>query len=54
MVLLIGEIKLLPLTVKLTVTPVDEVPGVMTTDDAVDVVGVAPVITQLYVGDVMF
>jgi hypothetical protein len=49
-----GEVRFDPLTVKVTVTPVDDDVGVITTEDAVELVGVAPEIVQLYVGDVMF
>ena len=54
MVFVKGLVKLEPLTVKDTLTPVDELVGVTTTDDDVELVGVAPEIVQLYVGDVTF
>ena len=50
MVLLIIEVRLDPLTVKVTVTVVEALKGVTTTEDAVDDVGVAPLIAQEYVG----
>jgi hypothetical protein len=53
-VLLIGESKLVPLTVKVTSTPVDDDVGVITTDAVDAVVGVAPEIAQEYVGAVTF
>ena len=49
-----GVIRFDPLTVKDTETPVDELVGVTTTEDAIELVGVAPLIDQLYVGDVTF
>jgi hypothetical protein len=49
-----GEIRFDPLTVRVTVTPVDDDVGVITTEEEVELVGVAPEIVQLYVGDVMF
>ena len=50
MVLLIGDSKLEPLTVNVTTTFVAEDNGVTTTDDDVELVGVAPDIDQLNVG----
>ena len=54
MVFVRAEGRFEPLTVRLTETPVEDDVGVITTEDAVDDVGVAPEIDQLYVGDVMF
>ena len=54
MVLLTGESKLLPLTVNVTVTPVELDVGVTTTEDEVADVGVAPDIAHEYVGEFMF
>ena len=51
-VLLIGLNRLEPLTVSVTVTPVDDDVGVTTTDAVVAEVGVAPDIVQAYVGEV--
>ena len=44
----------MPLTVKVTVTPVDDDVGVITTVDDVEDVGVAPVMLHEYVGLSMF
>lgn len=54
MVFVIGLIRFDPLTVKDTETPVEELVGVTTTEEAVELVGVAPEMVQLYVGDEMF
>ena len=54
MVLLIGELRLDPLTVRVTNTLVAEDVGVTTTEDAVELVGVAPEIAQLKDGLVTF
>jgi hypothetical protein len=52
--LLIGLNRLDPLTVSVTVTPVDDDVGVTTTDAVDAEVGVAPDIVQAYVGEVTF
>ena len=52
MVLLMGDDRLVPLTVNVTTTDVALEFGVTTTEDAVELVGVAFVIVQAYVGDV--
>ena len=54
MVFVSGLVRLDPLTVKDTVTPVDELVGVTTTEAVEADVGVAPEIVQLYVGAVTF
>ena len=53
MVLLIGDNRFVPFTVNVTPTEVALELGVMTTDELVELVGVALVIDQEYVGDVM-
>jgi hypothetical protein len=50
MVLEDGDNRLDPFTVKVTTTDVAEDVGVTTTEDAVELVGVAPLIDQAYVG----
>jgi hypothetical protein len=52
-VLLAGLNRFDPLTVSVTVTPVDDEPGVTTTDAVDAVVGVPPDIAQAYVGEVI-
>jgi hypothetical protein len=54
MVLLIGALRFDPLTVNVTNTLVAEDVGVTTTEDAVELVGVAPDIDQLKDGLVTF
>jgi hypothetical protein len=51
--LLIGDNRLEPFTVNVTLTEVALELGVMTTEELVELVGVALVIAQEYVGDVM-